>query len=277
MSLGCLLVGFGLNLFFRNEQIVPNGIFGLLSILEANFNVNLALLLIIFNSFSLLIGVIFLPDKDYNKYMICAILIPISIILFSWIKSAVDLSDANTLLKVIFGAGIVGFGFKMIYKEDGLPSGLDILEEIILRKKRHSIKVITYSIDILLVILVYISSGIIPSMYVVIAHLIIEYFSKSGMLNSSDTKVFYIITSKNELVKDYIMNKLNSGITIFDVVGGYSKAENKVLMSAIKTKDYYKLREEIKKIDPQAFITITDTYEVINAELKNENMEKINL
>ena len=218
-----------------------------------------------------------MPDKDYNKYMICAILIPISIILFSWIKSAVDLSDANTLLKVIFGAGIVGFGFKMIYKEDGLPSGLDILEEIILRKKRHSIKVITYSIDILLVILVYISSGIIPSMYVVIAHLIIEYFSKSGMLNSSDTKVFYIITSKNELVKDYIMNKLNSGITIFDVVGGYSKAENKVLMSAIKTKDYYKLREEIKKIDPQAFITITDTYEVINAELKNENMEKINL
>ena len=35
-------------------------------------------------------------------------------------------------------------------------------------------------------------------------------------------------------------------------------------MTVINTKDYYKVKEGIKLIDPKAFISITDNYEVMN-------------
>ena len=264
---GSLLVGIGLSLFFIGSQIIPTSIFGLTKILELKFNINSILLLLLFNSLAFLIGAVFLPEKKYSKFLISGIIIPISIFVFKNIRTIIDLSEANTFLHTVFGAGIVGYGFKLIYKEDGDASGIDILEQVIFKGALHSKKIITYCIDILIIFSSYISFGLESTMYTTITIIIIEYISKLGMLNSSNTKVFYIITKNEEEVKKYIMEELKCGLTIFDVVGGYTKTKNKVLMSAIPTKEYYKLREGVKKIDSEAFITITDTYEVINAEL----------
>ena len=39
-------------------------------------------------------------------------------------------------------------------------------------------------------------------------------------------------------------------------------------MTVISTKDYFRVKEGIKLIDPNAFISITDNYEVINKNIK---------
>lgn len=265
--IGSILISFGIEVFFKGTQMLPNGILGLVNILDDKYNIYAAILLIIFNSFAFLISVIFKPKENYNKYLITALLVPIGMVIFDNIRSFIDLSSADLTLKIIFGSGIIGYGYKLIYKDSAEATGLDILEDVIFTNSLRSKRIITYIIDILIILIEYLTFGIEQAMYTIISISIIEYISKTGILNSSDTKVFYIITSEEEKVKDYIMNKLKCGLTVFDVVGGYSKTENKVLMSAIKTKDYYKLREGIKKIDKKAFITITDTYEVINAEL----------
>ncbi len=268
--LGSILIGFGIDLFFKGTSIIPSGILGLTNILENKYNISASISLILFNSLALLIGAIFLPEKNYTKNFVSAFLIPASLIIFKNISHLIDISNSNVMLKTIFGASLVGYGFKLIYSVGTAATGIDILENVVFKNAHYNKKVITYILDIFLVIAVYISSNMETVMYTIITIIIIEYISKIGMLNSSDTKVFYIITSEEDRVKDYIMKELNCGLTVFDVVGGYSKTKSKVLMSAIKTKNYYKLREEIKKIDPNAFITITDTYEVINAELNTK-------
>lgn len=265
-----ILIGAGIDLFYRNLLIVPTGILGLANLLDIKYGINMALVLLVFNSLSLLLGAIFMPFKDYKKYMITAFTIPVSILIFTNISSVINLSSADIFLKSIFGAGIIGYGIKTIYKCGGDATGLDILGEIVFGKRLRDTKLLSYAIDILVVCISYLTCGLELAMHTAIGAIIIEYLSRVGMLNSSDTKVFYIITKKEEEVKNYIMGDLNSGLTIFDVVGGYSKNKSKVLMSAIKTKDYYKLREGVKNIDPKAFITITDTYEVINAELNTK-------
>ena len=60
------------------------------------------------------------------------------------------------------------------------------------------------------------------------------------------------------------MEELHHDLTSFDAEGGFSKKKNKVIMTVINTKDYYKVKEGIKLIDPKAFISITDNYEVMN-------------
>ena len=43
--------------------------------------------------------------------------------------------------------------------------------------------------------------------------------------------------------------------------GGYTNKKKKVLMSVISTREYVKVRELLRKIDPGVFFLIVDTYE----------------
>ena len=42
----------------------------------------------------------------------------------------------------------------------------------------------------------------------------------------------------------------------------FTKEKQKVLMCVIPTKEYFKLKEGIRSIDPDAFFVATDAYEV---------------
>ena len=95
--------------------------------------------------------------------------------------------------------------------------------------------------------------------------------SQKAKIGTGTSKTFFIITEKENEVKDYIMNELKHDLTEFDVKGGYSNNKNKIIMTVMDTKDYYALREGIKTIDKNAFISIIDSYEVIN---KNKALEK---
>ena len=64
------------------------------------------------------------------------------------------------------------------------------------------------------------------------------------------------------------MEELRYDFTAFEAEGGFTKKKSKVIMSVINTKDYFKVKEGIKLIDPKAFISITDNYEVMNKNVK---------
>ncbi len=80
----------------------------------------------------------------------------------------------------------------------------------------------------------------------------------------NDSKMFYIITSKEKEVKHFILHDLKGELSVLDVKGGFSKKKNQILLTVIPTSDYYRLKEGIKIIDEKAFIAISDTYDVVN-------------
>ena len=66
------------------------------------------------------------------------------------------------------------------------------------------------------------------------------------------------VTEHYEEVKQQILTKLHHGVTIYSVIGGYTMKEKKVLQifaSRYEVNDYITV---IKKIDPDAFITISN-------------------
>ena len=91
-------------------------------------------------------------------------------------------------------------------------------------------------------------------------------FGAGVVLGTSDNKIFYIVTKKDEEVKEFILKYLNHGVTIFKGKGGYSKNNENVLMAVLPTKDYYRLKEGINEIDKDAFFIVTDSYEVFGGE-----------
>ena len=62
-------------------------------------------------------------------------------------------------------------------------------------------------------------------------------------------------------VKEYILNKLQRGVTVFDVKGGFAEKRNHVLMTVVPNNEYFRLTEGVKEIDEGAFFVAFDAYE----------------
>lgn len=262
--LGCLLIGIALNLFFTKTNLVPSGMFGFAVLYNSRTDMNLSLIIMLSNLFFFILSYLFLTKRELKSLVLPFILIPLTTFLTSNLSLIVDLKEVDKLLISLYGGVLMGMGCRFLYKEKSYASGSDVIMLIskkISKSKRH---IANYVLDAIWIIFSILMFGFEESMYSLITIIIIEYLSNRAFLGVSDSKVFYIITKKDDEVKKYILDELNYELTIFDVKGGFLKTKNKVLMSVIPTKDYYKLREGVKMIDPNAFISITDSYEVLN-------------
>ena len=103
-------------------------------------------------------------------------------------------------------------------------------------------------------------------MYSIVILYIMSLMSDRVILGVSDSKAFYIITDKDDEIKEFILKNLNHGATIFKAKGGFKKENRNVLMCVLPTKEYYQLRTGISEIDKDAFFVVTDAYEVFGGE-----------
>ena len=265
--LGCLLISLGLNIFIIPSKLIPSGILGLTSMLSYGYGFNNAALLLIINVWTLwLIYMIY--DKDRLKqYLIPTLALPLFIYLTSYIH--IDLTGSvEELLIAIAGSFIMGYGYSLMYKEGFKTGAINILEDIYNDFAKKNTRLLSRGFDVVLVLATMKIFGIEQALYSTIVIVIIRYMTTKARIGISDSKAFYIITTKEKEIKKYLMEELHHDLTAFDAEGGFSKKKSRVIMSVISTKDYFKVKEGIQLIDPKAFISITDNYEVMNRNVK---------
>ena len=265
--LGCLLISLGLNIFIIPSKLIPSGILGLTSMLSYGYGFNNAALLLIINVWTLwLIYMIY--DKDRLKqYLIPTLALPLFLYLTSYIH--IDLTGSvEELLIAIAGSFIMGYGYSLMYKEGFKTGAINILEDIYNDFSKKNTRLLSRGFDVVLVLATMKIYGIEQALYSTIVIVIIRYMTTKARIGISDSKAFYIITTKEKEIKKYLMEELHHDLTAFDAEGGFSKKKSRVIMSVISTKDYFKVKEGIQLIDPKAFISITDNYEVMNRNVK---------
>jgi uncharacterized membrane-anchored protein YitT (DUF2179 family) len=59
------------------------------------------------------------------------------------------------------------------------------------------------------------------------------------------------------------MQVIQSGVTEYTIKGGYSGSKKEMLMCVVPTEKYTYLKSAIKEIDGDAFIIVSDCYEVL--------------
>ena len=64
-------------------------------------------------------------------------------------------------------------------------------------------------------------------------------------------------------IKNFILKVIESGVTELDSHGAFTHKKKKMLMCVVPTERYSLLRSAIKEIDPDAFIVVSDCYEVL--------------
>lgn len=264
--LGCLLVAISFNLFLAPNDLVPGGVSGFSVIINHLFGINKSIIILGLSLFLLILSYIFLGKNKTRGSILGSLLFPLFVEITSNISGIIQIDTSQLLLSAIFGGILYGFGAGIIFKAGFTTGGTDILNQIISKYAKVSMGKSMLICDGTIVLLSGIVFGPTKLMYSVIILYLISYMSDRVILGISDSKAFYIVTDEEKKIKEYVIKYLNHGVTVFNAKGGYKKEKQTVLLCVLPTKDYYKLKEGIHEIDPDAFFVVTDAYEVFGGE-----------
>ena len=84
----------------------------------------------------------------------------------------------------------------------------------------------------------------------------------------NSVKEIKIISKEIRRIEDFILNDLGRGSTIYHATGSYSKNDTEVLVALLDNREFVKVKNFIKEIDPSAFISVADVCEVLGEGFK---------
>ena len=152
----------------------------------------------------------------------------------------------------------------------GSAGGMDILSIIILKK--FSVRLGTTSLVSNAVLMLTAISRIPLEMilYTLIYIYVSAYFVNLVVTGLNQRKAVMIVSDQWQLIAKEIMGKMGRGVTVVHGEGGYSGKEQKILYSVISFQELARFKNLIRKVDPEAFVVITETLEVMGQKIGNQ-------
>ncbi len=263
---GLLLAAFAFNMFLLPFDLVFGGVSGISIIINHFVKIDPSLFILL-SSIVLLIVSYFTLGWDVTKRSVLgSFLFPVFVKLTAYITELIPFNTDDMLLISLLGGVLYGFGVGLVFKAGFTTGGTDILNQILKKYGKVSLGTSMLIIDGSIVLGGAFVFGITKFMYGMIVLYLVSVLTDKVVIGISSAKAFYIITSKPDLVSNFIIDELNHSVTLFDAVGAYTNKKNSVLFTVIPTSEYFKLKEGIALIDSKAFFTVVDAYEVMGGE-----------
>ena len=260
--IGCFLVALAFNLFMSPNNLVAGGVSGFSLILKHFFGLNPSTIISVANVFLIILSFLVLGKEKTKATILGSILFPVFVSLTEHLSTYISFKESEMILIAVFGGTLQGLGAGLIFRAGYSTGGTDILNMIISKIFKISLGNSMFFTDGLIIVIGAFVFGFNHLMYSLIILYLISTLTDKVVLGISDSKAFYIITSKEKEVKEFVINELKHGVTEFNAKGGYNSENQTVLMSVVPTREYYKLKEGIHNIDKNAFFVAMDSYEV---------------
>lgn len=258
---GIIICALSFCIFFLPYHIIPSGIAGISIIFHELFGIKETVSLSLLSLMFLSIGIIFLNKEEIKKAILGTILFPLFIFLIGLVFKKIDLSLDNNLLTAIVGGVSFGCGLGIIHRNGHYIGGIDLLNRILDKKIKINHSIITLITDSLVIIAGGIIFGFEIFVYSLFSVFICRLMIDKVSIGIGDNRSFYIITNKADEIKKLILD-LGHGATILKGKGAYTNDNKYIIFVVIPKRDYYKLRDGIKKIDSNAFFVVSSSYEV---------------
>lgn len=254
------------NLFLLPLNIVSGGTGGIATITKHLYRIDPSLMILILSIACLIISLMYLGKEKTLASTFASFAYPILINITKPICQKIPFETSDMFIIVIFAGVLSGLSNGMMYKTGYNSGGLTIISQILYEKFKIPVSKSSLLMNLVIVFIGGLFFGSTNAMYAMIYLYINSLVTEKVLLGISNNKAFYIITSEQERIKEYIFETLGHSVTIFDVKGGFLSQKEKVILTVVPTRNYYKLTEGIKKIDKSAFFVVTDSYEVIGGK-----------
>lgn len=259
LAFGSFIMALSFNMFLLPNQVASGGVVGLSTLVDHIFGMEPAYTQWIINIPLFLTGLIFLGKKFGIRTAFGSMVLPLFIFLTRDFPSL----TTDSLLASVFGGFCFGIGIGITLKSKGSTGGFAILFSLIHKHTGISIGKCSLMLDAMVIISAGFVFGAEQSLYSLIAIYLSSKAIDVVQIGFLLSKVALIISDQSVLIKNAVIKELGRGATTLAGYGGFTEQEKNVLLIAVSQSEVNKLKEILKKHDPNAFIIMWDSYEVL--------------
>jgi uncharacterized membrane-anchored protein YitT (DUF2179 family) len=268
ISCGILLAGFGLKGFLLPNLFIDGGAMGISLLVSETTQIPLSILIVGVNLPFLLLGYSQIGKQFAVKSILAIVALAIVVHLFPY-----PLITSDKLLIAVFGGFFLGAGIGMAIRGGAVIDGTEVLAIHISKKTGLTIG------DIILIfnVIIFLFGAYILSVEIAL-YAMLTYLSAAKTVNYIVDGVeeytgITIISQESDRLRKMLTDHLGRGVTVYSGKGGYGEEKDHlqpfdILYTVITRLEIAKLKSEIDKIDPNAFIVMNSVKDTKGGRLK---------
>lgn len=261
-TLGIALTAIALEYFFFPCDIAAGGVSGIGLVINKLLGLDTSIVVLVLNIILFILAFLVLGKSFGAKSIYATIMLSV----FMWIIERFftpGILTENMFLASFFGSIILGMGAAIVFHQGASTGGTSIIASIISKFTPIGIGIsvlLTDSFVCILAISVFgVDKGLFGFFSVILIGLVIDKF-----IDGFNTcKQVFIITSKEKVIVNHIIKNIDRGCTVLNGNGGYTGSDVKIIYTVLNTKQFIALKKYVKEIDPDAFVTVNESTEVV--------------
>ena len=264
LSFASLLVAVGVYFFKFPNKFTYGGISGLSVLLGRIFNLESTATLNMIMDYSLLgVGLLILGRNFAVRTVYCCLLYSFMVWVFERIYPMTAPFTDEPLLELVITIILSAVGAGIMFNLDASSGGTEIIAMIIRKYSKLNTSAALLASDIIVAAGSFFVFGIEICLYSILGLLMRSFLANNVLESIRLCKYFNIVTTKHEEICKYIIDDLNRSATLVTASGAYTGEERKMVLVACRRHEAVDLQKQVKKIDPHAFMFISNTSEII--------------
>ena len=262
ITLGVSIVSAAVFFFMLPSHVSVGSATALAMVLSNFIPLPVSMITLIMNIGLLIIGFLLIGPEFGIKTVYCAVLMPGVLWIFEMLFPNFQSLTQDPLLDVVCYILVVGVGLSILFSKNASSGGLDIVAMLMNKYLRIDLGQ-AMSLSGMLVAL---SSALVYDKKTVVLSVLGTYFGglvvDHFIFGLNIKRKVCIISPKVDEIVDFILHDLQSGCSLYDVIGAYDKTVRREINVIVDKEEYRALMDYMKKTDPKAFMTVYSVNEI---------------
>lgn len=250
------IIGAAVFFFLVPSHAAVSSISGLAIVLTNFIPLQVSQLTMIMNVVLLILGFLLCGREFGYKTVYTSISLPLFIGLFEKLFPDYTSLTGDATLDVVCYIFTVSIGLAILFNRNASSGGLDIVAKILNRYLHIDLGKAMSAAGICVALssaLAYDSKTVVLSVLgTYVNGIVLDHF----IFDQSLKRRVCIVSPKEEEIRQWILNELHSGATLYEAIGAYRLRRHHEIITVVDRQEYQKLMSYLRKTDPQAFVTV---------------------
>jgi uncharacterized membrane-anchored protein YitT (DUF2179 family) len=269
-----IILGSGLAVLAMKGFMIPNkfldgGVTGISILLHEIFHINISILVIALN-----LVFVYLGYRNIGKTFAVQTSIAVLILAAGLLFIDINPITKQPLLIAIFGGIFMGAGVGLVIRGGGVIDGAEVIAVFTRRKTGFSNSEIIMLINCIIFGIAASQFGIETAMYSIITYFTATRATNYVVDGIEEFTAMNIISSQPEEIKNFLVNELGKGITVYKGERGYLpgsfevRTESDIIVTIVTRLEIKQIQDALTQIDPKAFVYVQSIKEATGGILK---------
>lgn len=262
LFLGAAICASAVFFFMMPSNLAIASISGLAILIAKFIPLSVSTLTFILNGICLLLAFFFLGKEFSGKTIIMSLFFPAVIAFWEKLFPHFTSIMGDPFLDMICYLFVVSLGIAILFTRNASTGGIDIVTMILNKYFRidmgRAMTVAGMMISVSALFIYDAKTGVLSILGTYLNGMVLDHF----LFGMNAKKKVCILSEQYREIRDFVINDLHSGATLYEAVGALNYEKSTELVAIVNKSEYPKLMDFVERLDPKAFITIYNVNEV---------------